>query len=115
MKQFAALLSVAAFVSVTAASDISGNWNVDAAFDDPTVEAGGFDCMFAQIGQQLTGNCSDVALTGEVKGQSVSWQIEVRNPPQTTTFTGTLNAEGTGIDGRFSIGAKGGHFTASKR
>ena len=47
-----------AFVALVAAADITGNWEVEATFDDSSVAGGGFDCVYKQQGEQLTGNCS---------------------------------------------------------
>jgi hypothetical protein len=105
-----------ALVARVAAADITGNWEVDFNSDDGQIE-GGFDCVFKQDVEQLTGTCSagTAQLTGEVKGQTVSWRLAPANAPNTTTFTGALNGAGTAIDGRFTIAGKGGRFSALKQ
>jgi hypothetical protein len=113
-------LSVALFTGFTlvvpgAAADITGTWALDASFDDSSLAGGEFDCAFKQEGEQLTGNCSGRSLTGEVKGQNVRWQLQVGNPPQTTTYSGTLDEAGTNIKGTFALAGKNGHFSASKQ
>ena len=113
-------LSVALFAGLAlgvlvATADITGTWALDASFDDNSVAGGEFDCAFKQEGEQLTGNCSGRALTGEVKRQIVRWQLQVGNPPQTTTYSGTVDEAGTHINGTFTLAGKGGHFTASKQ
>jgi hypothetical protein len=113
-----ALFAGLALVAVAAASDVTGNWEVDATFDDSTISGGGFDCAFKQDGEQLTGACSGgtAPLTGEVKGQNITWRLRgAGNPAEATTFTGTVDQAGTGIKGRFTIADKGGRFTASKQ
>ena len=110
-----ALFAGLALVVLGAAADVTGTWAVDASFDDSSVPGGEFDCAFKQEGEQLTGNCSGRALTGEVNGQNVRWQLQVDNPPQTTTYSGMVNEPGTRINGTFTLAGKGGHFTASKQ
>ena len=108
-------LSVALFagltvVVLTATLDLTGNWEIEANFDDSSLSGGGFDCAFKQDGEQLTGTCSDgsAPLTGELKGQNVSWKMKA------VTYAGTVNETGTRIQGRFTIGDKAGSFTALK-
>jgi hypothetical protein len=97
-----------------AAVDMTGKWAITASFDD-TREGGEFDCTFKQTGEQLTGDCSEKSLAGEVKGQDARWQIQVGNPPQTTTYSGTVDEAGTTIRGTFTFGGKSGHFTGAKQ
>lgn len=106
-----------ALVVVVAASDLTGTWEVDASFDDASMAGGGFDCAFKQNGEQLTGACADgeAPLTGELRGQTVTWRISAGNPPETTTFTGTVDEAGRSMKGRFTRVDKGGTFTASKQ
>jgi hypothetical protein len=113
----AALFAGLALVALAGASDVTGIWEVDASFDDVRMAGGGFDCAFKQSGDQLTGACSDgsAPLTGEVKGQTATWRISAGNPPQTTTFTGTIDEAGRSMKGRFTTGQTGGTFTASKQ
>ncbi|HEX7793902.1 MAG TPA: hypothetical protein VF456_06100 [Vicinamibacterales bacterium] len=96
--------------SLYAATDVSGRWEVEATFDDPSLAAGGFECVFKQAAERLTGSCSDgtALLTGEVEGQTITWRAAI------TTFTGTLSAVGTSIEGRFSAGGNDGTFRAAK-
>ena len=90
---------------------------VEAAFDDSSVEGGGFDCAFKQQGEQLTGNCSGgtASVTGEVMGRNVSWRLQGAANSNALTFTGTLDEAGTGIKGHFTIAGKGGQFSAVKQ
>ena len=46
-------------VVLTATLDLTGNWEVEANFDDSSLSGGGFDCAFKQDGEQLTGTCSE--------------------------------------------------------
>jgi hypothetical protein len=100
----------APIAGATAILDLTGKWAVEGAFDDTTLSGGGFDCAFKQDGEQLTGTCSDdpSQLTGEVKGQNVSWKLKA------VTYTGTVNEAGTSIKGRFTVAGKGGSFAALK-
>ena len=113
----AMLLSVLMLAALSAATDISGKWEVEANFDDPSIGAGGFDCVLKQEGERLTGMCSDgtASLDGEIDGQKITWRVSNgAQPPAITTFTGILNASGTAIEGRFASGTRGGTFTAAK-
>jgi hypothetical protein len=112
-----ALFPALAFVVLVAAADITGNWEVEATFEDSSDAGGGFDCAFKQQGEQLTGACSGgtASVTGEVKGQNVSWRLQGATNSAALTFTGTVDAAGTGMRGRFTIGGKGGQFTAVKQ
>jgi hypothetical protein len=105
-----ALFTGLTVVVLTATLDLTGKWEVEANFDDSSLSGGGFDCAFKQDGEQLTGTCSDgtAQLTGELKGQNVSWKMKA------VTYTGTVNETGTSIKGRFTIDGKGGSFTALK-
>jgi hypothetical protein len=117
MKKLAvALFPALAFVVLVAAADITGTWEVEATFDDSSVAGGEFDCAFKQQGEQLTGSCSGgtASVTGEVKGQNVSWRLQTANR-DALTFTGTVDEAGTGIKGRFTVAGKGGQFTAVKQ
>jgi hypothetical protein len=97
------------------APDLSGTWEIEANFDDPSLSGGGFDCVFKQEGDRLTGSCQEIPLTGEVKGTNVTWQIRAGQTQDTITYTGTISESGTSINGRFSMSGKGGRFTAAKR
>jgi hypothetical protein len=114
-----ALLTGLTVVVLAAALDVTGKWEVEATFDDGSISGGGFDCAFKQDGERLTGNCSGgtAQLTGEVKGQSISWRLQSggNTPSVTTSFTGTLDEAGTNMKGRFTVADKGGRFTASKQ
>ena len=98
-----------------AAPNLSGRWEIDADFDDASLSGGGFDCVFKQEGDRLTGSCQDIPLTGEVKEASVKWQIRAGQTPDVITYMGIVNESGTRINGRFSLAGKGGRFTASKQ
>jgi hypothetical protein len=97
-------------VVLTATLDLTGNWEVEANFDDSSLSGGGFDCAFKQDGQRLAGTCSggSAQLTGELKGQNMSWTMKA------VTYTGTVNETGTSMKGRFTIDGKGGSFSALK-
>jgi hypothetical protein len=97
------------------AANLSGTWEIDANFDDPSLSGGGFDCVFEQEGDRLTGSCQDIPLAGEVKEVNVKWQIRAGQTQDVITYTGTVNESGTSINGRFSMPGKGGRFTASKQ
>jgi hypothetical protein len=112
-----ALFPALAFVVLVAAADITGQWEVEATFDDNSLAGGGFDCAFKQEGEHLTGNCSGgtASVTGEVKGQNVSWRLQRAANSDALIFTGIVDDAGTGIKGRFTIAGKGGQFSAVKQ
>ena len=109
--------STIACVTVMAwpAPDLSGQWDLEFAFDDAADAGGGIDCTFTQTAERLTGNCMAEALSGEVKGRRVTWQMKAGQTKETIAFTGTVNDAGTSISGKFSMPGKGGSFTATKR
>ena len=118
MKKLVVLLFPSlAFVVLVAAADITGNWEVEATFEDSSTGGGGFDCVFKQQGEQLTGSCSGgtASVTGEVKGQNVTWRLRGAANSDALTFTGTVDEAGTGIKGHFTIDGKAGQFTAVKQ
>lgn len=82
-----ALLTGLTAVVLTATLDLTGDCEVEANFDDSSFSRGGFDCAFKQDGEQLTGTCSggSAQLTGELRGQNVSWKMKA------VTYTGTVN------------------------
>src|SRR5713101_1574052 len=93
-------------IAVIAASDVTGNWEVEANFDDGNLAGGGFDCAFKQDGERFTGKCSGgtADVIGEVKGQKVTWAAGKSPETPTLTFTGTLDQTATSMNGRFVIG-----------
>jgi hypothetical protein len=110
-KLWLALFAGLTVVVLAATVDLTGEWGVEGNFDDRNLAGGGFDCALKQDGEHLTGTCSDgsAQLTGEVKGQTVSWKMLAG------TYTGTVNETGTSIAGRFTVeGVGSGSFYASK-
>ena len=98
-----------------ARSDVSGRWEIETNFDDPTMSGGGFDCLFKQEDERLTGNCMGVSLSGEVKATAITWRVKAGQTQDTVTYAGMVNERGTSMNGRFSMASKGGRFTASKQ
>jgi len=112
----AALFTGLTVVVLAAALDLTGKWDVEFIFDDRGLGDGGFDCALKQDAEQLTGTCSDgtAPVTGELKGQNVSWRMKAGVTQETITFTGIVNEAGTSMKGRFSMPGKGGSFVAAK-
>jgi hypothetical protein len=112
-----ALFTGLTVVVLAAAPDLTGQWSLEANFDDSNTPGGGFDCAFKQEGEQLTGTCADGAapVTGELKGQNVTWKMKAGVTRETITYTGLVDDAGTSMKGRFTMADKGGSFTASKR
>jgi hypothetical protein len=112
------ILMLAGWARLIAATDVTGKWEIEATFDDTSLAGGGFDCAFKQDGVRLSGSCSagTAPVTGEVNGSDILWRLRgAGNPPETTTFTGTVNDSDTSMKGRFTIGGKGGSFTGVKQ
>src|SRR5687767_2820056 len=112
------VISALAMLVVIGAPDLSGTWDVDVRFDDPSLEGGEIDCAIQQAGQQLKGTCSGgtAPLSGDVSGQNVRWRIGGTDKSAGTghMFTGTLDDAGIRIKGRFTANGKDGSFTALK-
>jgi hypothetical protein len=104
-----------ALVVALAATDLTGDWVVDFAFDDASLAGGGIDCTFKQNAEQVTGDCGAGAVTGELKGRTITWRLRAGNPRVTTTFTGTVDEAGRSMKGRFTRADKGGTFTAARQ
>ena len=116
MRKFATvLLTALSLLTLNATADITGNWDVDIDFDDTSLPGGGIDCAFKQTGEQLSGSCMESEVTGEVKGQNVSWRLQKKDSSPEAAFTGTVNEVGNNMTGTFSLGDKRGRFTASRQ
>lgn len=114
-------LTLALFTGLTlvVAADVAGTWDVETEFDDARLAGGGFDCIFAQDHEHFTGTCSGAPVTGDIKDQTITWQVKAGgDPPVTTLFKGTVSQSGTGMNGTFSVVGKTGmtgHFTGYKK
>jgi hypothetical protein len=103
-------------LAVPVHADISARWELHADFDDRSIPGASGDCVFKQDGQRLSGRCEDATLTGEVKGEMVTWQLTPARTHDRMTFTGRLDDDDTVIIGRFIYAGKGGgSFLAIKR
>ena len=116
-------------ISVSAAADISGIWEMGLKADWTSIPD--LVCTFSQKGQELTGSCKAAAepngktvdLTGgKVDGDRVSCQWNVVTPDgETWTYalTGMLDANGTMMKGAFRLSSRfsegEGSFTAKKQ
>jgi hypothetical protein len=114
-------LTLALFTGLTlvVAADVAGTWDVETEFDDARLAGGGFDCTFTQDHEHFTGTCSGAPVTGEVKDQTISWEMKAGgDPPTTTVWTGRVSQSGTAMTGTFSVVGKAGmtgHFTGYKK
>jgi len=105
-----------ALLAVPVHANVSAHWELHADFDDRGIPGAFADCTFRQDGQRLSGNCEDATLTGEIKGETVSWQLTLARTYDTLTFTGRLDDDDTVIVGRFFYAGKGGgSFLAVRR
>jgi hypothetical protein len=105
-----------ALLAVPVHADISAHWELHANFDDRGIPGAFADCTFKQEGQRLSGRCEDATLTGEIKGETVTWQLTLAGSHDILTFTGHLDDDDTVIVGRFVYAGKGdGSFLAVRR
>jgi hypothetical protein len=115
MTTLLALLSVWALR--VAAADISGTWKLDGNIANVHVDR---ICTITQVANKLTGHCknptSDVALTGEVDGSSVTWTYvaDYEGQKLTLVYKGILESE-TAMKGTISTSGVSGDFTAKKQ
>jgi hypothetical protein len=109
-------VTVVAVLAVPAYADVSAHWELHADFDDRSIPGAFADCTFKQEGERLSGRCEDASLTGEVKGETVTWRLTPARTHDTMIFTGRLDDDDTVIVGRFSYAGKGdGSFLAVRR
>jgi len=96
-------------------ADLSARWELHANFDDRRIPGALGDCVFKQEGQRLSGRCEDAVLSGEIKGEMVTFRLTPAETHVSVTFTGMLDDDDTVIVGRFSYPGKGsGSFLAMK-
>jgi hypothetical protein len=115
-KRWIVAAGAVAFLAVPVHADISAHWELHANFDDRDIPGAFADCTFKQDGQRLSGTCEDATLNGEIKGETVTWQLTLAGSHDTLTFTGRLDDDDTVIVGRFSYAGKGGgSFLAVRR
>ena len=115
-KRWIVAAGAVALLMVPVHADISARWELHADFDDRSIPGAFADCTFRQDGQRLSGSCEDATLNGEIKGETVTWQLTLAGSHDTLTFTGRLDDDDTVIVGRFSYAGKGGgSFLAVRR
>jgi hypothetical protein len=77
-------------LTLVGAADVAGTWDVETEFDDARLSGGGFDCTFKQDHEHFSGTCSGAPVTGDIKDQSITWEMKAGgDPPVTTLFKGT--------------------------
>lgn len=115
-KHCVAAAGTVALLTVLVHADVSARWELHANFDDRRIPGASADCVFKQEGTHLSGKCEDAALTGEIKEETVTWQLTPAGTHDTVTFTGMLDDDDTVIVGRFFYAGKGGgSFLALRR
>lgn len=103
-------------LAVAVHADMSARWELHADFDDRRIPGAIGDCTFKQEGERLNGRCEDATLVGEIKGETVTWQLTPAGTHDIMIFTGMLDDDDTVIVGRFSYAGRGvGSFLAIKR
>jgi len=107
--------SAVVLLSVPVHADLSARWELHANFDDRRIPGALGDCVFKQEGQRLSGRCEDAVLSGEIKGEMVTFRLIPAGTRDSVTFTGMLDDDDTVIVGRFAYPGKGrGSFLAMK-
>ena len=115
-KRWIVALGAGALLAVPVHADLSAQWELHADFDDRGIPGASADCTFKQDGQRLSGRCEDATLTGEIKGETVTWQLTLARTHDAMNFTGRLDDDDTVIVGRFSYAGTGdGSFLAIRR
>ena len=115
MKKFT-MATIVIVLAVAVHADMSARWELHADFDDRSIPGALADCTFRQEGERLNGRCEDATLIGEIKGETVTWQLTPAGTHNIMIFTGMLDDDDTVIVGRFSYAGKGdGSFLAVKR
>jgi hypothetical protein len=115
-KRWIVAAGAVAVLSVPVQADLSAHWELHADFDDRSIPGASAECTFTQDGQRLTGRCEDATLTGEIKGETVTWELTLAGTHDTMSFTGRLDDDDTVIVGRFVYAGKGGgSFLAIRR
>lgn len=103
-------------LAVTAYADVSARWELHADFDDRRHPGAVADCTFTQNGERFNGKCEDATVSGEVKGETVTWRLTLAGSHDVLIFTGMLDDDDSVIVGRFSYAGKsGGSFLAVRR
>jgi hypothetical protein len=111
-----AALAATVLILPAAAADISGSWKLTG---DVVGNPVNMTCAFTQDGPKVSGSCSGAlgttATTGSVAGEKVTFQHTV-NQGQTweLTYSGTLDAAGTTMQGEIAVAGVSGTFSAKK-
>lgn len=104
-----------AFAATLAGADISGTWNVNVQTD---MGSGTPVFVLKQNAEKLSGNYTgslgEAPVTGTVKGQDVTIEIEIQGAK--IIYTGKLDAEGRKMEGKVDLaGMASGTFTATRK
>ena len=119
MKKIALALCAVALsaVSVFAAVDVAGTWNVDGDVDGNPVK---FATVWKQSGEELSGTATlegkDVPVKGTVKDKAVTFEFDSEHQGTTyhMVFSGAVGDDG-GIKGSIAVAGVEGTFTAKKQ
>lgn len=117
MNRFAlAALAATILALPAAAADISGSWTLNG---DVVGNAISMNCVFKQADDKVTGTCSgqfgSAQTEGKVAENNVTFTHSVDNGQvYELTYTGTLDATGTSMQGDIAVAGVTGTFTAKK-
>ena len=125
------LLALPVFCIPLVAADLSGEWKVDATFDDASRARGWPEargelvCTLKTDNGRVTGDgkplkaARGVPVAGELKGENIRWQFDVVIQPGAAPvqmiYTGRLDQAQTAVRGTFALADFGGDFTAKKQ
>jgi len=114
----ALLIAVSGFVLVlpAAAANISGTWTING---DVVGNPISMKCAFTQDGMKISGTCTgalgSTATTGSIAENKVTFQHTVeREQVYQLTYSGTLDAAGTSMQGEIAVAGVTGTFSGAK-
>jgi hypothetical protein len=100
-----------------AADDVAGAWKLVGDIAGVHIDR---VCTIKQAGNKIAGSCknqtNELALTGEVNGNNVTWNYDAdyEGTKVTLVFKGTMEA-GASIKGKIEASGASGDFTAKKQ
>jgi len=108
-----AILAVAVFVVPGVAADISGSWTLTG---DIVGNALNMTCTFKQAAEKISGTCSGPAGSVETAGTFTGNRAVFTHTvtQYELTYSGTLDAAGTSMEGEIAVAGVTGTFSAKK-
>lgn len=105
--------ALAVFAIPSFAADVSGNWTIAG---DVVGNAVNMKCVFTQEGANFSGTCNGDAGATPTKGSVAENKVTFTHSVQgyDLTYTATLDAPGTSMNGEIAVAGVTGTFTATK-